>query len=79
MIQIGKVGGISAGDDTGKFVKIQELPDDPPSYLILMAYDAEFQVGYGDYWVEDYESLKEFFAESRWVIEWLNPASEEGN
>ncbi|MEW1719394.1 hypothetical protein [Streptomyces sp. NPDC093109] len=71
MIEIGKVGKISSGDDSGKFVKVQELHDNPSSFLILMAYDSEFKVGYGDYWVEDYESLKGFFTESQWKIEWI--------
>ncbi|CAO0837514.1 hypothetical protein SMICM17S_04505 [Streptomyces microflavus] len=30
MIQIGKVGAISGGEEGGRFVKINELPDDPP-------------------------------------------------
>lgn len=30
MIQIGKVGAISGGEEDGRFVKINELPDDPP-------------------------------------------------
>ncbi|MFJ1645775.1 hypothetical protein [Streptomyces sp. NPDC088258] len=70
MIEIGKIGRISSGDDSGKFVKIQELHDDPPSFLILMAYDSEFKNGCGDYWVEDYDSLKGFFTESQWEIQW---------
>lgn len=70
MIEINKVGWIRSGDDAGKYVKIDELPDSPPSYLILMAHDKEFKNGYGDYWVEDYESLEGFFTEGNWVVEW---------
>jgi hypothetical protein len=77
VIEIGKVGKISSGDDIGKFVKIQKLPDDPPSFLILMAHDPEFHRGYGDYWVKDYECLEEFFAEGKWVVEWLEPENGE--
>ena len=72
MIEINKIGWIRSGDDEGKYVKIQELPDSPPSYLILMAHDREFKSGYGDYWVEDYGSLKGFLAEGNWVVEWID-------
>ncbi|KRV48672.1 hypothetical protein AQ490_24375 [Wenjunlia vitaminophila] len=78
MIQLGTVGRISSGDDSGKFVKIQKLPDDPPSFLILIAHDREFRHGYGDYWVEDYGSLQEFFREGQWVVQWLEPEEELG-
>ncbi|GAA1169278.1 hypothetical protein GCM10009654_28140 [Streptomyces hebeiensis] len=71
MIEFGRVGKILAGDDVGKYVKVQELPDDPPSFLVLMAHDQGFLRGCGDYWVEDYESLKGFFSESQWEVEWL--------
>ncbi|MDX3231482.1 hypothetical protein [Streptomyces sp. ME19-01-6] len=70
MIRIDEVGWIRSGDDAGKYVRIQELPDTPPSYMILMAFDREFNNGYGDYWVEDFASLQEFFAEGEWVVEW---------
>ena len=70
MIKIGKIGYIRSGDDEGKYVKIQELADSPPSYLVLMAHDRAFKNGYGDYWVEDYQSLEGFFAEGQWVVDW---------
>ncbi|MFG2264767.1 hypothetical protein [Streptomyces sp. NPDC048720] len=70
MIRIGRVGEIISGDESGKFVKIDELPDSPPSYLILLAYDRAFSSGCGDYWVEDQESLEQFFDEGRWVVNW---------
>ncbi|MFD5035977.1 hypothetical protein ACFWNI_02425 [Streptomyces sp. NPDC058377] len=72
MIEIGKVGRITAGDELGKFVRIKELPDDPPSYLILLAEDSEFLNGCGDYWVENREDLEEFFIEAHWEVEWTN-------
>ncbi|MGW3565872.1 hypothetical protein ACWDSL_18650 [Streptomyces sp. NPDC000941] len=70
MIRIDEVGLIRSGDDAGKYVRIQRLPDTPPSYLILMAFDREFENGYSDYWVEDYASLEEFFTEGEWAVEW---------
>ncbi|MZD10599.1 hypothetical protein GTW43_36815 [Streptomyces sp. SID5785] len=69
-IQIGSIGRIASGDEAGKFVRIDELPDEPPSYLILLAYDAEFSRGCGDYWVEDRLSLVQFFTEGNWEVEW---------
>lgn len=77
MIQFGKVGHIRSGDEAGMYVKVQELPDSPPSYLVLMAHDADFKEGYGDYWVEDRESLEGFFAESGWAVDWLDPERDE--
>lgn len=70
MIKIGKVGRIVSGDDAGKFVRVDELPDSPPSYLILLAEDQDFKRGCGDYWVEDFPSLEEFFTEGQWTVEW---------
>jgi hypothetical protein len=70
MIPYDRAGKISTGDHVGKFVKIKELPDNPSSFLVLLAHDARFEKGCGDYWVEDYASLLEFFTEAKWVIEW---------
>ncbi|MEU3833353.1 hypothetical protein [Streptomyces microflavus] len=71
MIQIGKVGKISGGEEGGRFVKINELPDDPPSYLILLAHDRGFARGCGDYWAENSDDLGEFINEAPWPITWL--------
>ncbi|MEU3224457.1 hypothetical protein ABZ695_15015 [Streptomyces sp. NPDC006976] len=73
MIEIGKVGRITAGDDTGRFVRIDELPDAPPSYLVLLARDPAFLDGCGDDWVENREGLDDYFAEARWGVEWISP------
>ncbi len=72
MIKIGVVGRIESGDDQGKFVKVQELADEPPSYLVLTAADDAFMTEGGDEWVEDFESLRQFFEEARWVVSWQN-------
>lgn len=69
-IEIGVVGRVTVGEQRGEFVKVKELPDAPPSYLILTAIDRQFATGGGDFWVEDYPSLEQFFQESRWVVEW---------
>lgn len=70
LIRIGKIGRIVSGDETGKFVRVDELPDSAPSYLILLADDQEFKRGRGDYWVEDFLSLEQFFIEGKLVVEW---------
>ncbi|MEV7087255.1 hypothetical protein AB0O07_15355 [Streptomyces sp. NPDC093085] len=70
-METGRIGRIISGDDAGKFVKIEELLDSPPSYLILMAYDREFKRGCGDYWVEGRDSLEGFFREGEWRVEWV--------
>ncbi|MEV8425846.1 hypothetical protein [Streptomyces niveus] len=70
MIEIDSVGRIVSGEEVGRFVKIQELPDNPPSYLILTAADRDFHQEGGDSWVEDEASLRQYFSESRWVVNW---------
>jgi hypothetical protein len=70
MIRIGVVGRIESGDEQGKFVKIQELPDEPPSYLVLTAADPDLTTDGGDDWVEDFPSLEQYFGEAQWVIDW---------
>ncbi|GHF30447.1 hypothetical protein [Streptomyces morookaense] len=70
MIRVGVIGHIKSGDEQSKYAKIQELADDPPSYLILTAADRGFQFDGGDWWVEDEASLRQFFAEARWDVEW---------
>lgn len=70
MVKIDRVGKITIGDQLGKFARINELPDSPPSYLILLADDSEFSNGCGDYWVKNREDLDKFFAEAHWEVEW---------
>ncbi|WP_327668653.1 MULTISPECIES: hypothetical protein [unclassified Streptomyces] len=50
---------------------IQELADEPPSYLVLTAADLALKVAGSDEWVEDFASLEQFFDEGRWVVEWI--------
>ncbi|HBF81025.1 MAG TPA: hypothetical protein DD420_14170 [Streptomyces sp.] len=70
MIRIDSIGRIVSGEEVGRFVKIQELPDDPPSYLVLTAEDRNFHKEGSDSWVEDETSLRQYFTESRWIIDW---------
>ncbi|MFF4533963.1 hypothetical protein ACFY1P_32425 [Streptomyces sp. NPDC001407] len=76
MIRVGVVGRIASGDEQGRYVLIKELPDVPPSYLILTAADSDFQTAGGDSWVEDEASLQQFFDEARWVVAWRQEGEE---
>lgn len=73
--RVGVVGRIVAGDELAKFVRVDVLPGEPPSYLVLLAYDPEFRRGCGDFWVEDLASVGQFFAEGEWAVEWLSSGS----
>ncbi|WP_328634828.1 hypothetical protein [Streptomyces sp. NBC_00356] len=70
MIKVEALGRIASGDEQGRYVYIQELADDPPSYLVLTAADAALKVAGSDEWVEDFASLEQFFDEGRGVVEW---------
>ncbi|CAL2059082.1 MULTISPECIES: hypothetical protein [Streptomyces] len=71
LIPVDLTGRISAGDEAGKFVRVEEFSGPAPSYLILLAHDQEFTHGCGDYWVEDFPALERFFAEGAWVVDWF--------
>ncbi|MGY0488816.1 hypothetical protein [Streptomyces sp. WG-D5] len=70
MIKVETLGRIVSGDEQGRYVYIKELPDDPPSYLVLTSDDPDLKVAGGDEWVEDFASLQQFFDEGMWVVEW---------
>lgn len=70
MIKVGPIGRIVSGEEQGRYVRIQELPDQPVSYLILTAADRDFREAGGDAWVEDEASLRQYFDESRWIVQW---------
>jgi hypothetical protein len=71
MIQIGKKGRIIHGDSVGSYVMIQNDHENTGGFLILTAEDPTFRQGFDD-WVEDMETLKRYFEESQWEIEWLD-------
>ncbi|MFJ8933792.1 hypothetical protein ACIRLA_45240 [Streptomyces sp. NPDC102364] len=70
MIKVEALGRIASGDEQGRYVYVQELADDPPSYLVLTATDPALKVAGSDEWAEDFASLEQFFDEGRWVVEW---------
>ncbi|MFI5663545.1 hypothetical protein [Streptomyces sp. NPDC051684] len=70
MVEVEKLGRIASGDEQGRYVYVKELPDEPPSYLVLTAADPDLKADGGDEWVEDFSSLEQFFGEGRWLVEW---------
>lgn len=70
-IKINKKGKILEGDNKHWFVIIKEDFENTGGYLILISKNLEFKGNDGsDYWVENYNSLRAFFDESNWKIEW---------
>src|SRR5262249_12047716 len=70
MIQIGKKGRIVQGDLRGQFILIQENSNSS-GIFILMSESRDFKGQVADDWVEDRDSLEQYFQERQWVIEWL--------
>ncbi|MCX4823792.1 hypothetical protein OG883_28745 [Streptomyces sp. NBC_01142] len=69
-MRIGVIGRITSAEEHGRYVRIQQLSDEPPSYVVLTASDRNFQSEGGDAWVEDETSLRQYFEESRWTVQW---------
>ncbi len=69
-IRIGQVGRIIAGDEIGTYVKVIDDAESTGGYLILTAAEPDMR-GSFDNWVENKDSLSQYFAESGWSIDWL--------
>lgn len=70
-IPIDTVGRILLGDDAGSFVKVLDDSANSGGFLILQSKSETFSKGeIFDDWVEDFQSLKTYFQESKWLIEW---------
>lgn len=69
-IKIDKVGQILSGDDSGYFVKILDDSENTGGYLVLVSESKLFDTGHDD-WVQDIKSLRGYFDESSWTIDWL--------
>ncbi len=69
-IRLGVWGRILAGEDAGRFVRIEDDMASSGGYLVSVQADLD-HVGGHDSWVEKYEDLPRYFAEARWNVEWL--------
>ena len=69
-IKVGAIGEIVAGDETGSFVKVLDDTKNTGGFLILTSSTPEMKDGF-DNWVENENSLNQYFIESGWIIRWL--------
>ena len=73
-IRIGKKGSIAKGKQKGWYVTIQDDSLSTGGFLILQEpphVSSEQKLQVFDDWVEDGESLKSYFDEAGWEIDWL--------
>ena len=70
-IELGKIGIINEGDMKCWYVRIDHDLNNTDGFLILYNLSPDMSSGSGyDDWVENEESLKDFFKESYWNIHW---------
>jgi len=72
MIEIGRIGLIEAGDDTGFQVKILDDSENTGGFLIITGKNlSESNSESFDDWVAGKKELQSYFKESNWVIKWF--------
>ncbi len=70
-IKIGQKGLIIEGDTKGWYVRVDDDSNNTGGFLILTNPDPDMSSIMGhDNWVENEESLRSFFLESFWIIDW---------
>ena len=73
LIPIDKVGKITQGDQCGRQVKILDDSDSTGGFLICTSQDFNDPNAEGfDDWVQDLETLRAYFDESNWIIQWID-------
>jgi hypothetical protein len=71
-VPIDRIGKIVAGAELGRYVKVADDKESAGGFLIPTADNLEFRNGNGhDGWVKDETSLKRYFQEAGWLIEWI--------
>jgi hypothetical protein len=66
------LGKIIEGDDCGHYIKIEHNPKVANGYFIFQSSSKSFDSHETfDAWVQDIESLKQFFRQSSWKVLWL--------
>ena len=70
-IKIGKKGLINQGDMKGWYIRVDDDCKNTGFFLIISNSSPDMLSGVGyDDWVENEASLKDFFEESSWTINW---------
>jgi hypothetical protein len=65
-----KKGRIINGMSPGWFVLVEDESTNTGGFLILIAKNIDLTLGF-DNWVENRDSLEQFWQEAGWEIEWL--------
>jgi hypothetical protein len=69
-IPLSRIGLILDGDGAGRFVEIIDDSQNTGGYLIFTYADAERSPEVFDSWVETFEDVQRYFAESGWRVDW---------
>ena len=71
-IPINRIGIIETGIHKGWQVKVELQSSDSEECLILIStnFDDPQSEGYDD-WVENFDSLEQYFRESKWLVTWF--------
>lgn len=70
-IRIGVTGLITAGDNAGWQVRIEDDMRNTGGFLVLLSPDFQSSPEGADDWVESESALSSYFEESSWVVKWL--------
>ena len=70
-IKIGEKGLINEGDMKGWYIRVDDDYKNTCGFLIIQNSSPDMSSGVGyDNWVENKASLKEFFEQNSWTINW---------
>lgn len=69
-IRINQVGRIISGDSLGHYVKVEDDSTSTGGYLVVTSTMPDFEICFDD-WVQDIDSLRQYFKDSHWSVQWL--------